>query len=92
VLEDNWSQIVGLTEDRHRKLQESEEFQNWLGRLEEEEAWLNERQQILASPNTGDNMAAVQGLLKKHATFEVDLQVHEQRVQDLVRQGDEVCV
>lgn len=35
-------------------------------------------------------MAAVQGLLKKHDTFEVDLEVHQQRVNELIRQGQEV--
>lgn len=60
--------------------------------MEEEEAWLNEKQQILSSPNVGENMAAVQGLLKKHDTLEVDLDVHQQRINDLVNQGQEVCV
>lgn len=31
-------------------------------------------------------MAAVQGLLKKHDTLEVDLDVHQQRINDLVDQ------
>uniref|UniRef100_A0A1I8B6Y0 Spectrin alpha chain n=1 Tax=Meloidogyne hapla TaxID=6305 RepID=A0A1I8B6Y0_MELHA len=90
ALEDSWQQIVDLTENRHRKLQESEQFQNFIGRLEEEEAWLNEKQQLLSSPSLGENMAAVQGLLKKHDTFQLDLQVHEQRIDDLQRQGDEL--
>lgn len=54
------------------------------------QAWLNERQQILSSPNVGDNMAAVQGLLKKHETFEVDLEVHQQRIDDILKMGEEV--
>uniref|UniRef100_A0A914M706 Spectrin alpha chain n=1 Tax=Meloidogyne incognita TaxID=6306 RepID=A0A914M706_MELIC len=90
ALEDSWQQIVDLTENRHQKLQESEQFQNFIGRLEEEEAWLNEKQQLLSSPALGENMAAVQGLLKKHDTFQLDLQVHEQRIDDLQRQGDEL--
>lgn len=65
-LEDSWKHIIDLTGARHIKLQESEEFQNFIGKIEEEEAWLNEKQQILSSPNYGENMAAVQGLLKKH--------------------------
>uniref|UniRef100_A0A183BMF5 EF-hand domain-containing protein n=1 Tax=Globodera pallida TaxID=36090 RepID=A0A183BMF5_GLOPA len=35
-------------------------------------------------------MAAVQGLLKKHDTFEVDLQMHQQRIDELQRQGEEL--
>lgn len=77
---------------RHQKLHESEEYQNFIGKVEEEEAWLNEKQQILNSPNFGENMAAVQGLLKKHDTLEVDLDVHQQRIDDLIKQGNEVLL
>lgn len=90
ALEESWKQIVELTGDRHKKLNESEQFQNFLAKVEEEEAWLNEKQQILSSPNYGENMAAVQGLLKKHDTFEVDLDVHQKRLNDLIHQGQEL--
>lgn len=46
--------------------------------------------QILASDNLGENMAGVQGLLKKHATLDVDLALHKQRVEDLDRLGQQV--
>ena len=106
-LESQWQQIIDLTGNRcfipnlkhlltiylrHEKLHQSEEYQNFIGRVDEEEAWLNEKKQILTSPNYGDNMAAVQGLLKKHDTLEVDLDVHTQRINDLVKQGDEVII
>jgi spectrin alpha len=90
ALEESWKQIVELTGDRHKKLNESEQFQNFLAKIEEEEAWLNEKQQILSSPSYGENMAAVQGLLKKHDTFEVDLDVHQKRVNDLMHAGQEL--
>ncbi|KAL3094122.1 hypothetical protein niasHS_004807 [Heterodera schachtii] len=51
--------------------------------IEEEEACLDEKQQILSSPNVGENMATVQGLLKKHDTFEVGLHMHQQRIDEL---------
>ncbi|EYB99527.1 hypothetical protein Y032_0122g1099 [Ancylostoma ceylanicum] len=89
-LERSWGQIRDLTGSRHQKLNESEDFQEFLGKIEEEEAWMNEKQQILGSDNYGDNMAGVQGLLKKHDTFEVDLQLHKQRVDDLIRQGKQL--
>ncbi|CAI4227013.1 unnamed protein product [Auanema sp. JU1783] len=89
-LEKSWGQIRDLTGNRHQKLNESEDFQEFLGKVEEEEAWMNEKQQILGSDNFGDNMAAVQGLLKKHDTFEVDLQLHQQRVADLIGHGQKL--
>ncbi|KAL3118230.1 hypothetical protein niasHT_004112 [Heterodera trifolii] len=44
-------------------------------------------EQFFAS--VGENMAAVQGLLKKHDTFEVDLQMHQQRSDEMRRQGEQ---
>ncbi|PAV55545.1 hypothetical protein WR25_20353 [Diploscapter pachys] len=89
-LESSWGQIRGLTGDRHQRLNESEAFQEFLGDVEEEEAWMNEKQQILSSENFGDNMAGVQGLLKKHDTFEVDLELHKQKVADICNRGDKL--
>lgn len=99
-LEKNWGQIRSLTGNRcrdlkfiffrHKKLNESEDFQTFLGKIEEEEAWMNEKQQILSSDNLGENMAAVQGLLKKHDTFQVDLQLHTQRINDLIKNGQDL--
>lgn len=90
ALDESWQEIVNLTGDRHKKLKESEEYQTFLGKIEEEEAWFHEKQQILNSPNYGENMAAVQGLLKKHEAFNVDLGIHEQRVAELQQQGQQV--
>ncbi|GMT03322.1 hypothetical protein PENTCL1PPCAC_25496, partial [Pristionchus entomophagus] len=89
-LEHHWNQMKQATGSRQQKLKESEDFQEFLGRVEEEEAWMNEKQQILSSDNLGDNMAGVQGLLKKHATLDVDLALHKQRVEDLDRDGQKL--
>ena len=62
----------------------------FIGKIEEEEAWINEKQQILGSDNFGENMAAVQGLLKKHDAFDVDLDVHRSRIVDLIDQGQQL--
>ncbi|CAD5229447.1 unnamed protein product [Bursaphelenchus okinawaensis] len=90
ALEDSWKQIVDLTTDRDQKLNESEAFQNFIGKVEEERAWLNEKQQILSSPNFGENMAAVQGLLKKHDTFDTDLETHQKRIDDIAVLGKDL--
>lgn len=90
ALDDSWQQIVDLTSNRDQKLNESEAFQNFIGKVEEERAWLNEKQQILSSPNYGENMAAVQGLLKKHDTFDVDLETHKSRINDIASLGQKL--
>lgn len=75
---------------RQQKLGESEDFQIFVGKVEEEEAWMNEKQQILSSDNFGENMAGVQGLLKKHDAFEADLALHTQRIDHLIAEGQKV--
>ena len=75
---------------RHKRLSESEEFQIFVGKVEEEEAWMNEKQQILSSDNFGENMAGVQGLVKKHDAFVGDLALHTQRINQLIQEGQNV--
>lgn len=53
---------------------------------------MNEKQQILSSDNIGENMAGVQGLLKKHGAFEGDLALHTQRINQLIAEGQKVSV
>lgn len=50
-------------------------YHDFLDGVEEEEAWILEKQHLLSSENYGDTLAAVQGLLKKHDAFEADLKV-----------------
>lgn len=89
-LQENWNEIRSITEKRQQKLGESEDFQIFVGKVEEEEAWMNEKQQILSSDNFGENMAGVQGLLKKHDAFEADLALHTQRIDHLIGEGQKL--
>ncbi|OUC41857.1 spectrin repeat-containing domain protein, partial [Trichinella nativa] len=65
----------------------NEEFQVFIGKVEEEEAWITEKQQVLSVEDFGDTMAAVQSLIKKHGAFEVDLGVHRQRIGEIMQHG-----
>ncbi|VDO07630.1 unnamed protein product [Brugia timori] len=90
ALEESWNEIRNITGKRQQKLGESEDFQIFVGKVEEEEAWMNEKQQILSSDNFGENMAGVQGLLKKHDAFEADLALHTQRIDHLIVEGQKL--
>lgn len=67
--------MQGLTALRRQKLEESLAYQDFIDGVEEEEAWILEKQHLLSSEDYGDTLAAVQGLLKKHDAFETDLNV-----------------
>lgn len=56
--------------------------------VDEEEAWLNEKMAFVSSEETGDTLAAVQELVKKHEAFETDLSTHRERVHKIKREGD----
>ncbi|CAB3388976.1 Hypothetical predicted protein, partial [Cloeon dipterum] len=85
-----WAELKQLAAGRGRKLDESLTYQQFLARVEEEEAWISEKQQLLGVDDYGDTMAAVQGLLKKHDAFETDFSAHRGRCADIGDAGDKL--
>ncbi|XP_013791118.1 spectrin alpha chain, non-erythrocytic 1-like [Limulus polyphemus] len=85
-----WQELKEVSNDRGNKLEESLTYQQFLAKVEEEEAWISEKQQLLSVEDYGDNMAAVQGLLKKHEAFECDFAVHRERCGDITQAGDQL--
>nr|NVI69338.1 alpha spectrin [Cucujiformia] len=86
-LNQNWAELKQMASTRGRKLDESLAYQQFLAKVEEEEAWISEKQQLLGVEDYGDTMAAVQGLLKKHDAFETDFQAHRDRCNDIEEAG-----
>merc|ERR1711971_1378988 len=89
-LNDVWEELKEMAASRGKKLEESITYQQFLAKIEEEEAWISEKQQLLTVPDLGDNMAAVQGLLKKHDAFEADISVHGDRCTDICEAGQQL--
>lgn len=86
-LEQNWLELQNMSAARNQKLAESQEYQEFLSRIDEEEAWVREKQQLLSANDSGDTMAAVQGLLKKHDVMESEFMNHRDRVEELTVEG-----
>lgn len=84
----NWQELKNLTQDRGQKLDESLSYQNWRAAIEEELSWINEKQHVISSSECGNTLAAAQGLIKKHDAFETDFNVHKERVDDIINQGN----
>lgn len=87
ALNQAWAELKQLAATRGQKLDESLTYQQFLAKVEEEEAWISEKQQLLGVEDYGDTMAAVQGLLKKHDAFETDFQAHRDRCKDISDDG-----
>lgn len=90
LLNQAWSELKQMAANRGQKLDESLTYQQFLARVEEEEAWISEKQQLLGVEDYGDTMAAVQGLLKKHDAFETDFSAHRGRCGDIGEAGEKL--
>jgi spectrin alpha len=90
VLLSNWNDLKKMAKERGNKLDDSHVFQQFLAKVEEEEAWVSEKHQLLSVDDYGDTMAAVQGLLKKHDAFEADFAVHRERAADIIAAGNQL--
>ncbi|XP_034950894.1 spectrin alpha chain [Chelonus insularis] len=88
LLNQAWAELKQLAATRGQKLDESLTYQQFLAKVEEEEAWITEKQQLLSVEDYGDTMAAVQGLLKKHEAFETDFAAHGERCKDICEAGE----
>lgn len=62
ALNQAWAELKQLATTRGQKLDESLTYQQFLAKVEEEEAWISEKQQLLGVEDYGDTMAAVQGM------------------------------
>uniref|UniRef100_A0A665WFX0 Spectrin alpha chain, non-erythrocytic 1 n=1 Tax=Echeneis naucrates TaxID=173247 RepID=A0A665WFX0_ECHNA len=87
---DHWKELKDFSGARGQRLEESLEYQQFVANVEEEEAWINEKLNLVGSEDYGDTLAAVQGLLKKHEAFETDFTVHRDRVNDVCANGEEL--
>ena len=98
TLEANWTALKAACAARSDRLEEALVYRQFVGQLEEEEAWIAEQRSLLevtaieSDPSPfalGDSMAAVQGQLKKAVLFsEGDYALHSgQRLEDLTATG-----
>ncbi|XP_071155968.1 spectrin alpha chain-like isoform X8 [Mytilus edulis] len=89
-LDRSWEELKQMANNRGKKLDESYTFQQFSANVEEEEAWITEKQHLLTGGDYGETMAAVQGLLKKHEVFETDFQIHRDRCGEIKNEGDKL--
>ncbi|XP_067662527.1 spectrin alpha chain-like isoform X1 [Haliotis asinina] len=89
-LAESWEELKSMSADRGLKLDQSYAYQQFSANVEEEEAWISEKQHLLSGGDFGDTMAAVQGLMKKHEAFETDCKVHQDRCQEIKNEGQKL--
>ena len=89
-LDRSWEELKQMANNRGKKLDESYTFQQFSANVEEEEAWITEKQHLLTGGDYGETMAAVQGLLKKHEVFETDFHIHIDRCTEIKNEGEKL--
>ena len=89
-LVNHWESLKQATDDRTKKLDESLTYHNWASSLDEENAWIKERLHIMNNPDIGTTLVAVQGLQKKHESFEADFIIQKERCQEILQQGQKL--
>ncbi|XP_065916481.1 spectrin alpha chain, non-erythrocytic 1-like [Dysidea avara] len=89
-LEDMWRELKQCSASRKQKLEDSLAYQQFCANVDEEESWIGEKNTLVSAEDSGDTLAAVQGLLKKHEAFETDLQVHHGRVTEISTSGQQL--
>nr|NVI69308.1 alpha spectrin [Cucujiformia] len=82
ALNQAWAELKQLAATRGQKLDESLTYQQFLAKVEEEEAWISEKQQLLGVQGLLTKQETF-GLLKKHDAFETDFQAHRERCKDI---------
>ncbi|XP_004688413.1 PREDICTED: spectrin alpha chain, erythrocytic 1 isoform X1 [Condylura cristata] len=86
----HWEELNELARARGQRLEESLEYLQFMENAEEEEAWISEKEALVARGDSGDTLAATQSLLKKHEALDNDFAVHETRVQNVCAQGGDI--
>ncbi|KAG9510173.1 Spectrin beta chain, partial [Fragariocoptes setiger] len=76
--------------ERRRKLEDSRRFWQFLWDMDQEEAWINEKEQILLSKDIGHDLTTVHMLIGKNKTIEDEMEAHEQQLMDALKAGEDL--
>lgn len=90
ALEQSWLELKQGYIDRNNSLDEAFLYHQFLAKVDEEEAWINEKSKLQKVENYGETMADVQSLLKKQEAFAADYAIHKERLKDLVEAGNKL--
>lgn len=77
ILGERYKNLMGPLTTRQQKLKDSAEVQKLFRDVEDEEAWIREKEPIVASNNRGRDLIGVQNLIKKHQAMQAEINNHE---------------
>lgn len=80
ALNDRYSALHTPLILKKQRLLDSLAVQQLFRDVEDEEAWIREKEPIVASTNRGRDLIGVQNLIKKHQAMQVEINNHEPRI------------
>ncbi|XP_043930077.1 spectrin beta chain, erythrocytic-like isoform X2 [Protopterus annectens] len=83
-------QLMIPLKERHDKLKGSKEVYQFFRDLADEELWVEERLPQAESRDYGQNLQAVQLLMKKNQTLQKEIQGHQPRIDDVSDRGENI--
>jgi len=80
ALNERYSSLIRPMIMKKQRLLDSLAVQQLFRDVEDEEAWIREKEPIVASTNRGRDLIGVQNLIKKHQAMQVEINNHEPRI------------
>eukprot|EP00118_Oscarella_pearsei_P018140 m.184464 g.184464 ORF g.184464 m.184464 type:complete len:3710 (+) comp39319_c1_seq2:34-11163(+) len=89
-LEDRFSGLSGLMEERRSRLEAAHEVHQFFRNIEDEGQWIREHIIVAASPDVGSSLTGVHNLQKRHDAFAMELDNHLVRINDINSQANKL--
>ncbi|XP_068689103.1 spectrin beta chain-like isoform X1 [Montipora foliosa] len=82
-LQETWDELTSLSATRHQYLQESLQGQQFYTEVTEVETWIREKLPRVSSEDYGRDETSAQSLLRKHETFDLEMDSYRTKIKDL---------
>ncbi|KAK2560477.1 Spectrin beta chain [Acropora cervicornis] len=82
-LQETWDELTSLSATRHQNLQESLQGQQFFTEVTEVETWIREKLPRVSSEDYGRDETSAQSLLRKHETFDLEMDSYRAKIKDL---------
>lgn len=90
ILTKRYSALAAPMAERKQRLNDSSQVQQLFRDMEDEAAWIREKEPIAGSTNRGRDLIGVQNLMKKHQAVLAEVNNHESRLAAVVSSGEQM--
>ena len=84
ALDARYTALMKPMNSRKQRLVDSLAVQQLFRDVEDEEAWIREKEPIISSSNRGKDLIGVQNLIKKHTSMSGEINHHEPKLEQVI--------